>query len=369
MDAQLPPELWLQIGGHLLSADLSRLVRVSHAFHSLLLPLLHRTFIISGPYRGATDRGERLRAIRDNLERIGAKPDLVLAIRSCKLRKLEGTLLEEVITFLGALPNLTSLFLEDLTLEADQLIRLSKGWNSPIKFVSSFVEVKSIYLPPSIIKETPPNLSSLIVTSSSFFQASWRLFVQWSFSANLETLSFNTSPEPMFSALYEEHISTLPKVSFPRLKSLHLSTLPGQEKQGRFFDCMPKLENLYLARDYNYAKFQRPLDISEAAIPRLRHYEGPVLNILPLVPRRPIYHLSLSGRDLLPTLWGPHAPPVLNFGSTSTIRYLYLSQTADPLPTLQLIALVCPSLFELQLTRLHTSHLSAVSPRVWHFID
>jgi hypothetical protein len=367
MGAQLPAELWLQIGGHLPRADLNRLVRVSHAFHSLLLPLLHRTVIISGPYRGATDRDERLRSIRDNLERISAKPDLVLAIRSCKLRKLEGTLLEEVITFLGTLANLTSLFLDDLSLEADQLIRLSKGWNTPINFVSSFVEVKSIDLPPSIVKETTPNLSSLIVTNATFFQTSWRLFVQWSFSANLETLTLNNHLEPMFNALYEEHISTLPKVSFPRLKSLHLSTLPGRENQGRFFDCMPMLESLFLARDY--ATFQRSLNISEAAIPRLRRYEGPVINILSLAPRRPIFHLSLSGQDMLPTLWGSHASPVLNFGSSSAIRYLYLSQTANPLPSLQLIALVCPSLYALQLPRLYTSHLSAVSPRLWHFID
>lgn len=367
MGTQLPAELWLQIGGHLPRSDLNRLVRASHAFYSLLLPLLHKVVIISGPCRGATDRDERLLAIRDNLERIGAKPDLVLAIRSCRLRRLEGALLEVVITFLGTLPNLTSLFLDDLTLEADQLIRLSTGWNSPIEFVSSFVEVKSIDLPPSIIKETPPNLSSLIVTNSSFFQTSWRLFVQWSFSANLETLSIKTHLEPMLNALFEEHISTLPKVSFPRLKTLHLSTLARRENQGRFFACMPVLENLSLAREYT--TFHRPLDISEAAIPRLRYYEGPATNILSLVPRRPICHLSLTGQDMLPTLWGSHASPVLNFGSTSAIRYLYLSHATDPLSSVQLIALVCPSLYELQLARLYTFHLSTVSPWLWHFID
>jgi hypothetical protein len=332
----------------------------------ILLPLLHRVIVISGPYERAIDRDERLRAIHYNLERISAKPELVSAIRSCKVRKLEGTLLEEVITFLGTLPNLISLFLDDLTLEVDQLIRLSKGWRSPIKFVSSFVKVKIIDLPPSIVKETPPHLSSLIVTSSTLFQTSWRLFVQWSFSANLETLSFRTPPEPMFNALFEAHISTLPNVSFPRLKSLHLSTLPGRESQGRFFDCMPMLENLYLTTEHT--TFYQPLHISERAIPRLRHYEGLVINTLSLVPRRPIYYLSLSGRDTLPRLWGSRTSPVLNFGSTSAIRYLFLSPTADPLPSLQLIARVCPSLYELRLNRLYTSHLSAVSLRFWHFI-
>ena len=353
MGARLPAEIWLQIGGHLPSADLSRLVRVSDAFHSLLLPLLHRAIIISGPSRGSTDRDERLQAIRDNLRRIGAKPDLVPAIHSCKLRSLEGTLLEEVITFLGTLLNLTSLFLDDLTLEAEQLIRLSKGWRSPIKFVSSFVTVKSTDLLPSIIKEAPPNLSSLMVTNSAFPQSSWRLFVQWSFSENLETLNLTTGPGLMLNALFEEHISTLPKVSFPRLKSLHLSILPGRENQRGFFDCMPMLENLDLAREY--AARRRPLDISETAIPRLRRYEGQVINLLSLVPRRPIYHLHLSGLDMLPTLWESHAPPVvLNFGSTSAIRYLYLSQNAGPLPTLQLISLVCP---DRKSTRLNSSHV------------
>ena len=361
MGARLPAEIWLQIGGHLPSADLSHLVRVSDAFHSLLLPLLHRVIIISGPRRGSADWDERLQAIRDNLGRIGAKPDLVPAIRSCKLRNLEGTLLEEVITFLGTLLNLTSLFLDGLTLEADQLVRLSKGWRSPIKFVSSFAMVKSTDLLPSITKEAPPNLSSLIVANSAFSQSSWRLLVQWSFSENLETLSLNTGPEQMLNALFEEHISTLPKVSFPRLKSLHLATLPGGENQRRFFDCMPMLENLDLAREYIARR--QPLDISETAIPRLRRYEGQVINLLSLVPRRPIYRLRLSGLDMLSTLWGSHAPPVLNFGSTSAMRYLYLSQTADPLHSLQLIALVCPSLYELQLT-LYTSRLSAVSPRL-----
>src|SRR5258706_632807 len=204
MGARLPAEIWLQIGGHLPSADRSRLVLVSNAFHSLLLPLLHRNVIISGPYRGATDRDERLQAIRDNLERIGAKPDLVTAIRSCRLQELEGALLEEVIGFLGTLPNLASLFLNNLTFEADQLIRLSKGWRSPVKFVTSFVKVKSTDLLPSIIKEAPPNLSSLKVANSAFFQKSWRLFVQWSFSDNLETLSFESNTEPMFNALFEE---------------------------------------------------------------------------------------------------------------------------------------------------------------------
>jgi len=366
MEVQLPAELWLQIGNHLPSADLSRLVRISHAFHSLLLPLLHRVVILSGPYGRPADRDERLQAIRDTLERIGAKPELVTAIRSCRLRKLEGTLLEEVITFLRTLPNLTSLFLDDLTLEVDQLIRLSKGWRPPLKFVSSYVDIKSIDLPPSIIKETPPNLSSLIVTNSTFSQTSWRLFVQWSFSAHLETLNLRPVPEPMSNALFGEHISTLPKISFPRLKSLYISRLPGREISGRFFDCMPMLENLHLTLEH--APFHRPLDISETAIPRLRRYEGEVTNIVSLIPRRPIHHLSLSGQYRLPTLWGSHASPVLNFGSTSAIRYLFLSPAADPLPSLQLIALVCPSLYELQLSGLYPFHISAVSLRFWLFI-
>ena len=250
-------------------------------------------------------------------------------------------------------------------LEAEQLIRLSKGWRSPIKFVCYFVTVKSTDLLPSTTKEAPPNLSSLMVANSAFSQSSWRLFVQWSFSENLETLNLITGPELMLNALFEEHISTLPKVSFPRLKSLHLSILPGRENQRVFFDCMPMLENLDLVREYTARR--QPLDISETAIPRLRRYEGQVINLLALVPRRPIYHLRLSGLDMLPTLWGSHAPPVLNFGSTSAMRYLYLSQTADPLHSLQLIALVCPSLYELELT-LYTSHLSAVSPQLWPFI-
>ena len=358
MGARLPAEIWLQIGGHLPSADLSRLVLVSNAFYSLLLPLLHRDIIISGPCRGATNRDERLQAIRDNLERIGAKPNLVQAIRSCRFQKLEGALLEKVISFLETLPNLTSLSLDDLILEADQLIRLSKGWRSPIKFATSFVKVISTDLLP-FVKEAPPNLSSLIVANTAFYQKSWRLFVQWSFSDNLETLSFRASTKRMLNALFEEHIRTLPQVSFPRLKSLYLSTLPDRENQERFFDCMPMLESLFLAHNYRV-----PLAISETAIPRLRCYEGLATNILSLVPRRPIYQLSLSGLDMLPTLWGSHASPVLNFGSNSAIRYLYLSQTADPLPSLQLIALVCPSLYELQLASLYRSHLSAVSSRL-----
>ena len=108
--------MWLQIGGHLSSAHLSRLVLAGNAFHSLLLLLLHRGDITSGPYRGTTDRDERLQAIHDNLERIGAKPNLVPAIRSCRLQKLEWTVLEKVISFLGTLPNLTSLFLDNLTI-------------------------------------------------------------------------------------------------------------------------------------------------------------------------------------------------------------------------------------------------------------
>jgi len=368
MGVQLPAELWLQIGSYLPTVHLNRLVRVSRAFHSLLLPLLHRFVILYGPYAHAADRDERLQAIRDTLERIGAKPELVPAIRSCRLRKLEGALLEEVITFLGTLPNLTSLFLQELTLEVDQLIRLSKGWRSPLEFDSSFVNVKPIDLPPSIIKETPPKLLSLIVTSSALFQTSWRLFVQWSFSANLETLSLRSGPEPMFNALFEEHTSTLPKVSFPRLKSLYLSALPGRENQGRFFACMPMLENLYInLLTLEHPNFHRPLDISETAIPRLRRYEGHVISILSLVPRRPIHHLNLSGQNNLPTLWGSHASPVLNFGSTSAIRFLALSPTADPLPYLQLIARICPSLYELQLSCSYP-RLSAVSLRFWPFI-
>ena len=232
--------------------------------------------------------------------------------------------------------------------------------------MTSFVAVKSTDPLPSITKEALPKLSSLAVANSAFHQNSWQLLVQWSFSDNLETLSLITGPEPMLNALFEEHISALPGVSFPRLKSLHLSVLPRRENQRGFFDCMPMLENLDISR--GYAALRRPLDISVMAIPRLRRYEGQVVNLPSLVPRRPLYHLSLSGLYKLPTLWGSHAPPVLNFGSTSRIRYLYLSQTGDPLPSLQLIALVCPSLYELQFT-FYTSHLSAVSRRLLPFID
>lgn len=356
---RLPAELWLQIGGNLPTrADLNRLVRTSHAFHSLLLPLLYRDIILSGPFGGATDQAEHLQAIRDNLERIGAKAELVLAVRSCKLHKLEGALLEEVITFLGTLPNLSGLFLDDLTLEADQLIRLSKSWKSPVEFVSSFVRVKPIDLPPSIIKETPPKLSSLTVTSATLSQTSWRLFIQWSFSADLETLHFRNNPETLFNALFQEHIGVLPKSSFPRLKSLYLPRLPIQTHQERFFGCMPMLENLYLIPE---TYFPRSLKLSETPIPRLRRYEGPAINIPSLVPQRPIHHLSLYGE--VPTIWGLHTSPVLNFGSTSAIRYLFcLSSIVDPLPSLQLISLLCPSLNELQLNNSSTSHLSAVSP-------
>ena len=358
MDVQLPAELWLQIGGHLPRADLSHLVRASHAFHSLLLPLLHRDIILSGPLGSTIDRAERVQAIRDSLERIGAKSELVPAVRSCTLNYLEGTLFEEVITFLGILPNLSSLFLNNLTIEVDQLIRLSKSWRSSIEFTLSYTRVKPIDLPPSIIKETPPTLSSLTITGATLFQTSWRLFVQWSFSTSLETLNFRTNREPILNALFEEHIGALPKASFPRLKSLHLSTLPDRENQERIFDCMPMLENLYLE---GHTTSRRRLNISETAIPRLQRYEGLAINVLSLVPRRPVYRLRLSGQDELSTLWGPHTSPILNFGSTSTIRYLRLPPIADPLPSLQLITLVCPSLYELRLTRPYTSHISAVS--------
>jgi len=363
MDVQLPAELWLQIGGHLPRADLNRLVRTSHAFHSLLLPRLYREIVLCGPYEGAIDRAERLQAIRDRLERISEKSELVPAIRSCRLYKLEGTLLEEVITFLGKLPNLSGLFLNDLTLEAEQLIRLSKSWRSPIEFAASFITIKPFDLPPSVIKETAPNLSSLTISNAT----SWSFFVQWSFSANLETLKFGAHPEPMLDALFEEHIGALPKVSFPRLKSLCLFALPNRENQGRFFDCMPMLENLYLIPGA-HTTCRRPLNLSQTAIPRLRHYDGLVTNVLSLVPRRPVQHLGLSGQDELPTLWGSHTSPVPNFGSTSAIRYLYLQPTADPLPSLQLLALVCPSLYELRFTRPHTFRLSAVSLQFWPYI-
>ena len=278
---QLPAELWLQIGGHLPTANLNCLVRTSHAFHSLLLPLLHRDITLTGPFGGATDQTEHLQTIRDRLERISAKSELLFAVRSCFLRKLEEPLLEEVITFLGTLPNLSRLFLDDLTLEADQLIRLSKSWRSPVKFVSFFVNIKPTDLSQSITKETPPKLSSLTVTGVCLSQTSWRFFFQWSFSANLETLIFSQYPEPMFNALFEEHIGVLPNSSFPRLKSLHLSTVPDRKIRGRFFGCMPMLENLYIITD---TTFRRPFKVPETAIPRLRRYEGPVPNIISLVP-------------------------------------------------------------------------------------
>ena len=360
MDVQLPAELWLQIGGHLPRADLNRLVRTGHALHSLLLPLLHRAIILSGPYRFATGHAKRLQSIRDTLARIGAKFELVTAIRSCTFQRVEGTLLEEAIAFLGTLPNLSSLLLKDLTLEANQLIRLSKSWRSPIEFVSDTVNVEPFDLPPSIIKGTPPNLSSLIITDVKCFYTSWRLFVQWSFSANLEIMEIGADII-MLKALFEEHISSLPKVSFPRLKSLRLSALPGLGNQGRFFDCMPMLENLDLTT------FSQNLNISEMAIPRLRRYGGPGTVISSLVPRRPIRHLNISWGDDLPTLWGSRTSPILNFGSTSTIRYLHLPPTQHPLRSLQLVTVACPSLYELKLTCHRRFHFSEVSLQILAF--
>jgi hypothetical protein len=363
MGVQLPVELWLQIGGHLPRADINRLVRSNHTFHSLLLPLLHRDLRLSSPLEGASDRAERIQAIHDRLERIGAKSELAFAVRSCGLYFLGGTLLEEAITFLGTLPNLSSLLLHKVFIEADQLIRLSKSWRSPIELTFSDAKVRPADLPPSTIKETPPNLSSLTLTTSIVLpHTPWRLFVQWTFSVNLETLVFEDHHQHdlVLDALFEAHINALPKASFPRLKTLHLSRLPAREISGGIFDCMPMLENLHIASTAN-TSFHRPLTISETAIPKLRRYEGSAINALSLIPRRPIDHLNLIGEGDLPTLWGSQTSPILNFGSTSAIRYLDLPPIADPLPTLQFIALICPSLYELRLNRPDTSYIFAVS--------
>ena len=110
-------------------------------------------------------------------------------------------------------------------------------------------------------------------------------------------------------------------VPYPKVLSLYSSLYIYQdfqvEKTREDFDCMPMLESLFLARKYTTCRGL--LATSETAIPRFRSYEGLPTNIISLVPRRPIYHLRVSGLDVLPTLWGSHAPQVLNFVSMSAI--------------------------------------------------
>ena len=376
----LPTELWLLIGAYLPKHDLYAAIQVNHTFHSQLIPILYRNFVICGgsiralgPVPWPKDRGlndtqhiERLFATIERLKRIECSSILMDAIKSCTLchfdyqhnRHRENIasalkqVFQEAVAFISRLPQCCDIVVHVVHTSNRQLKQLVSHHSRPVK-----LSIRS----PTILDGDSANpsdpqyqcsLKDLSICEVEGSEKNFRELVEWTMSRDLQSLSVKTIRSTHFPLVCNQ----LSQNSFPNLRRLEIIR---DIISTQVLACLPMLEELFLSST-------SPLiGLTPAVLPRLRSFRGSGDQARSIVPGRPIRVLYIEHfAGTLPAVGGMDPFTTPDFGSTTPILELTVREDIPSVVMLWRIAKICPLLQVLYLSFISFStRIDAVSLR------
>ena len=377
----LPTELWLLIGAYLSESDLRDAIQVNHTFHSLLTPLLYRTFFICGaqggparpprrrnmtsskprvptPYVGrASATMERLKMIQSSSMRMGAIKSCTLCHFGNQTLQNEETtpdalkqVLQESVAFISMLPDCRDIVIESVHISNRQLKQLISPHLRPVNLSARSLTILDGDSTHTSGSQPQCPLKNLTICGLKGSEQSVREFAEWSMSGDLQSFSVRSVTEHYLSFFHIRffHIQLLQR-SFPNLRRLELVR---DITSARVLECLPMLEELSLPFT------SPPLMLTPTILPRLRTFQGSGGQARSITPGRPIrvLHVLVDFKGLLPSSAGDEAP---NFGSTTSI--LELSVKVGTLAEVIWITHLCPSLQVFCLSSTLPNKIDAVS--------
>ena len=368
----LPAELWLLIGAYLSDTDLFAAIQINDTFHSQLIPLLYRNFVICGVHSGSarspwqngkprvpTPSVEWSFATIERLKRIQSSSILMGAIKSCTLCHFGNQTLQtetdiadalkqalqEGVAFISTLPHCHDIVIDTVHMNNHQLKQLISPHSRPAD-----LSVRSLTILDGDSTHTSGSqyqcpLKNLTISELQGSEQSVREFAEWAMSGDLQSLSVQT--------VISNHISffdiQLLQRSFPNLRRLkHTPDITSAQ----ILACLPMLEELDIRYSFT------PLMLPSTILPRLRTFRGTGDQARSIIPGRPIKVLNILAdfKYLLPSSVGDEVP---NFGSTTPILELTIRR-GTPVEVRR-ITRICPSLQVLRLSSNVTIKIDAVS--------
>ena len=371
----LPTELWLLIGAYLSDTDLFAAIQINDTFHSQLIPLLYRNFVICGVHSGSarspwqngkprvpTPSVEWSFATIERLKRIQSSSILMGAIKSCTLCHFGNQTLQtetdiadalkqalqEGVAFISTLPHCHDIVIDTVHMNNHQLKQLISPHSRPADLsVRSLTILAGDSTHISVSQHQCP-LKNFTITGLQGSQQSVREFAEWSMGGDLQSFSVQGVTENHLSFFHTQILQR----SFPNLRRLELirGIISAQ-----VLECLPMLEELNL-------RYAPPLLVlTPTILPRLRTFRGRGDQARSIVPGRPIraLHIFLGLEDLLPSCMDDEVP---NFGSTTPILELTIRRvTPSEVIGQGRITRICPSLQVLCLSSTLTFKIDAVS--------
>ena len=374
----LPTELWLLIGAYLSDSDLLAAIQVNRTFHSQLIRLFYRNFVICGahgrssrPLLRRSSKSSKRRvppiyvkrsfAAIERLKRIQSSSMLMGAIKSCTLchfsdpvdetEKIIADALEQVlqegVAFISTLPHCREIVIDAVLLNNHQLKQLISPHSqlADLSVQDLTVSDGDSTFPSGSQHRCP--LKNLTISGLRGSQQSVREFAEWSMSGDLRSLSVQNGIEDHLSVFHTQVLQR----SFPNLRRLEFnpSTISAQ-----VLECLPMLEELIFHRP------SPPLVLTPTILPRLQTFQGPGAQARSIIPGRPIrtLHIVVDFKGLLPSRMRDVAP---NFGSATPILELSVERgTPKGVIGQGRITRICPSLQILRLYPASTVKMDAV---------
>ena len=380
----LPTELWLLIGAYLSPHDLLTAIQVNYMFHSCLIPVLYRDFVICGgcprttgpfPWRNSwkpvrkMSKAQYIERTFATIKRIQCSSVLMDAIKSCTLCHFEHReprneatiadaleqVLQEAVTFISRLPHCSDIVVEMVHVEIRQLKQLIHHQSRPVNLTvqrCTILDGDSTHL--SIDSQHQCLLKNLTIAWIKGSKQTAYEFVEWSMCRGLQSLSLrNFEPLPLFRTRWAQK-------SFPNLRRLELVCAYD-------FDCTQVLARLPVLEELCFQGHSAPLELPLTILPRLRLFEGSGYHARSIIPGRPISALHILGDHKALLNAGMDPPAASNFGSTTSILELSITgRTPAELIEHARITRLCASLQVLRLSSYFpfpTMNVNAVSVR------